>query len=251
MFESTLPFGEPDLMRVSAFRRYLDELDRQPARGPDAQASTRLSSLSPSLVADLLRFEQGGRTTDLLEVLAAAVRHARSLLVHLRRGNRVLPLTVFPRERLLHCPLRIDVLLDGLLDELEVLHVEPALLVPPGHDEPLLLAEAELCSPLAPFLWEMALRGSRDDLLPEIAGSAAYRISPGTDLRGLPIGGTLAAAVHRLRRQTTSLREISEWAGFDRSRAQRLLNALYLQTGLMVSRSHPAATQEGWFGPGR
>ena len=28
-FESTLPFGEPDLMRVSAFQRYLDDLVRE------------------------------------------------------------------------------------------------------------------------------------------------------------------------------------------------------------------------------
>ena len=26
MFQSTLPLGEPDLMRVSAFQRYLDDL---------------------------------------------------------------------------------------------------------------------------------------------------------------------------------------------------------------------------------
>jgi hypothetical protein len=28
MFQSTLPLGEPDLMRVSAFQRYLDDLVR-------------------------------------------------------------------------------------------------------------------------------------------------------------------------------------------------------------------------------
>jgi hypothetical protein len=27
----------------------------------------------------------------------------------------------------------------------------------------------------------------------------------------------------------------------------RMLNGLYLQAGLMVSRTHPAATNEGWF----
>ena len=34
--------------------------------------------------------------------------------------------------------------------------------------------------------------------------------------------------------------------GFDRARAMRMLNGLYLQAGLMVSRTHPAATNEGW-----
>ena len=28
----------------------------------------------------------------------------------------------------------------------------------------------------------------------------------------------------------------------------RLLNALYLQSGLIVSRTHPAATNDGWTG---
>ena len=40
-----------------------------------------------------------------------------------------------------------------------------------------------------------------------------------------------------------NLRDMAEWPGFDRPRAMRLLNALYLQAGLIVSRSHPAATK--------
>jgi len=65
MFESTLPLGEPELMRVSAFQRYLTELKRE---GAD-ESLTRLSSLNPSLLQDLLRFEQDGRHTELLEGL--------------------------------------------------------------------------------------------------------------------------------------------------------------------------------------
>jgi hypothetical protein len=57
--------------------------------------------------------------------------------------------------------------------------------------------------------------------------------------------------VVRLKRATTNLREIADWPGFDRARATRLLNALYLQSGLMVSRTHPAATNEGWFSSSR
>ena len=58
MFRSTLPQGAPDLMRVSEFRRYLDDLDR--LHGTDA-ANSRLTSLSPSLMQDLQRFEQRGQ----------------------------------------------------------------------------------------------------------------------------------------------------------------------------------------------
>jgi hypothetical protein len=53
--------------------------------------------------------------------------------------------------------------------------------------------------------------------------------------------------VARLRVQTSNLREMATWPGFDRERAMRLLNALYLQAGLIVSRTHPAATNDGWF----
>lgn len=240
MFESTLPFGTPDLIRVSAFRRYLDET----ARAGDGDVGTsRLSQLSPSLAEDLKRFDAAGRSggLELLEVMAACVRHSRNLLLQLQSADRVLPLTVFPSQRLVHCPLRTELLLGSRLTELQVLHVEPALLRPPGHADLSLVADHGEYAPIGPLLWELAMRGAREDLLPEIAGMAAYRISPGLDLFGLNLNGSIAAAVERLKRQTTNLREIAEWPGFDRVRAQRLLNGLYLQGGLMVTRIHPAA----------
>jgi hypothetical protein len=245
-FESTLPWGEPDLMRVSAFRRYLDEMERD--GGNDAG---RLSSLSPSLLLDLQRFELGGRQTELLEVLAACVRHSRALMVHLQAGDRVVPLTVFPLERLVHCPLPLGELIASRLAELQVLHVEPAVMRPPGDPERALVGDPHLYGPLGAMTWALALRGSREELLPEIAGNAAYRLAPGVDLSELGLGGTLKAAVSRLQRETTNLREMTEWPGFDRGRAMRLLNALYLQAGLIVSRTHPAATNEGWFSGSR
>jgi len=250
MFESTLPLGAPDLMRVSAFQRYLDEM----AVAADGdRASTRLSSLGASLMQDLLRFENGrpGEGLEVLEVLAACVRHGRSLLIHLQDEARVLPLTVFATEGLVHCPVLMDQFLAARLTDLRVMQVEPAVLRPPGDRERSLVGEPACYAPLGPLLWELALRGAREELLPEIGGMAAYRIAPGVDLRGLNLNGTLAAAVHRLKRATTNLREIAEWPGFDRARAMRLLNALYLQAGLMVSRSHPAATNEGWFSGSR
>lgn len=238
-------------MRASAFQRYLEELKRA---GDTDGGHSRLSTLSPSLMQDLQRFEHSrrpGEGLEVLEVLAACVRHGRSLLVHLLDDNRVLPLTVFPTERLVHCPMRMEQLIDIRLTDLRVMHVEPAVLKAPGHPDTALVADPALYAPLGPLLWELALRGAREDLLPEIAGMAAYRIAPGVDLRGMNLNGTMAAAVVRLKRATTNLREIAEWPGFDRARATRLLNALYLQSGLMVSRTHPAATNEGWFSGSR
>lgn len=243
MFQSTLPFGEPDLMRASAFQRYLDES----ARDGDADSmASRLSTLSPSLLLDLLRFEQQGRHGGVLEIVAACIRHARRLLLHLQAGDRMVPLTMFPVERLVHCPMPMRQFLDLPLGDLSVLHVEPALLRPPGDRVQAMVGEAQHYGPLGPLLWELALRGSRETLLPEIAGQAAYRISAGLNLRTLELGGSMAEAVARLKRETSNLRGIAQWPGFDRERATRLLNALYLQGGLMVSRTHPAATNEGW-----
>lgn len=243
MFEPTIPFGEPELMRVSAFRRYLDELDRD----PNFRAPSRLASLSPSLMADLMRFEQPGESSEALEVLAACVRHSRNVTVHLAFDDKVVPLTVFPQQRLAHSPVNTSVLLESRLTELRVLHIEPATLRPPGDAVATLVGDANAHYPLGHLLWELALRGHRDTVLPEIGGPAAYRVSPGLDLGGLRISGVLLAAVERLRRNTTTLREIAEWPGFDRSRAARLLNALYLQAGLIVSRTHRGAFGESWF----
>lgn len=245
MFEPTIPFGEPELMRVSAFRRYLDELVR--ASGGNT-VTTRLSQLSPSLMDDLLRFETDGRRAEALEVMAACVRHAQRVTVHLQSDDKVVPLTVFPQERLVHCPIDMEALVGSRLTELDVLHVEPALLRPPGDAEQSLIGDLHQYHPLGPLLWELAMRGNRAELLPEIAGPAAYRVAPGVELGGLHLNGAMLAAVERLQKQTTNLRDLSLWPGFDRDRATRLLNALYLQAGLIISRTHPEAVGDSWFG---
>jgi hypothetical protein len=249
-FETTIPSGEPELMRASSFQHYLEELTR---RTPDGAPSTRLSSLSPSLTQDLLRFEQQGRAADVLEVVAACVRHVRSVTVHLHAGDKALPLTLFPHERLLHCAVDLAIRLamtDMRQAALAVLQVEPAVLRPPGDPDAALVGDPALYRPLPPLLWALAIHGHRAALLTELAGAAVYRVSPTLDLSLLPAAGPLRAAVLRLRREVASLREIASWPGMGRSRATRLLNALYLQAGLIVSRSHPAALGESWFGAG-
>lgn len=248
-FRPTVPADDPELMRISAFQRQLDgELT---TTGPDA-LSTRHSQLNsrlgPSLMQDLMRFEREGHKGELLEVLAACVRHGRSLLVHLQIEDRMLPLSVFPNDGLVHMPFPMERFLEMPLGDLRVINYEPPTMRPPSEKRHglarLAEADAPLFLPLSPLLWELALRGSRDELLPEIAGTAAYRIAPSTDLRSLQLSGSLAAAAQKLQRNTCNLREITSWAGFDRQRAMRMLNGLYLQAGLMVSRSHPAATSE-------
>lgn len=243
LFEPTIPFGEPELIRVSEFERYLHEPGGPRALGEVVDTGVRQAALGPSLLADLGRFEQAGQSSEALEVLAACVRHSQQVAIHLQMGDLVVPLTVFPLERLVHC----SVSLEGLLQQrLRVLHVEPAVLRPPGDDEPSLVGEDAHYHSLRPVLWELALRGSRSSLLPEIAGPVAYRVALGLDLGDLRVGGALLAGVQRLQRTSASLRDLADWPGFDGERAARLLNALYLQAGLIVSRTSPAANS--WFG---
>lgn len=247
MFPPTLPLDAPDSRPIAA--RALAAV-RSVLPRPADDGPTGLSSLTPSLLQDLQRFEPatGQLQHELLEVLAAGVRHTQPLAIELGRGDDVLTLSVFPLDRLVHCPLTIAELLAGDLATLRVRHVEPAALRPPGSPELARVGNPASYHPLGPLLWAVALRGARTTLLPELAGLAAYRVAPGLHLTGLDVPDTMAACIARLRRQTSNLREIAAWHGIGRARAMRLLNALYLQSGLIVSRSHPAATNEGWSG---
>jgi hypothetical protein len=163
-------------------------------------------------------------------------------------GDLVVPLTVFAVNRVVHSPVDIDTLLNRPT-ELRVMHVEPAILRPPGDEEMSLIGEGQHYHSLRPLLWELALRGARHTLLPEIAGGpVAYRAAPGIDLSGLRVAGALPAAILRLQQGRFTLREIGDWPGFDVERASRLLNALYLQSGLIVSRTRQAGFGESFFG---
>jgi hypothetical protein len=244
LFDSTIPFGEPELLKATAYRRYLDELDADSAQEGDI---TRLNLLSPSLQADLQRADQTGGVSETVEVIAACVRHSTRVIIYLQCSGRVLPLTVFPHERLVHCPMDLSEFIEQHLAQVRVMHVEPAILRPPGDTERDLIGDSRLYHPLTPLLWELAMRGPRHDLLPEIAGPAVYRVAPSLDMSGVPVAAAIKSAIDRLRRKAVPLATIAGWPALDRERASRLLNALYLQAGLIVSRSHPDAARDGWF----
>ncbi len=239
MFQSTLSVAAPNLRRASTYLRGLQE-----SQPPGSGIPSHLASLSPSLADDLKRFERNGIQTELIEVVAASMRHGRDLLVQLEYGEHVLPLTLFPSRRLVHAPLPQHKLLSLRLADLFVLNVGPAHMKPPGVKNDLDSEAAALYASLGPLSWELVLRGARSELLPEIPSQAAFRIPPGVALQGLDLSGTLAAAVHRLQRESTNLKDLASWAGFDRERAMRLLNGLYLQSALMATRTHPAASSD-------
>ena len=253
-FASTLPHDTPDLDRLSGFARWIE--DRQPQQA----ASSRLAGLSGSLWQDLWhepaasprrrgpsagppwpQAGTAGHWLDVVQVLAASLRHAQALTLHLGCEGRVVPLTLYPLQRLARCPLDVARIEAMRLADLRVLHVEPALLPEPG----LALAQAagnlRHCQPLAPIGWLLALRGPRREVLPELGGALACRRVPGLALHTPGLCGAAALALQRLGGQAASLRTLASWPGMDAVRAARLVNGLYLQGGLIVSRTHPAA----------
>jgi hypothetical protein len=88
------------------------------------------------------------------------------------------------------------------------------------------------------------VNSQRAKLLADIAGWAAYRLAAGFDTDAGQLSGALGAALRRLRSESAALTDIARWPGLDRARATRLLNAVYLQGGLMVLRTHPQARRE-------
>lgn len=238
------PGATPDtLWRISAFER-----ERSTSHGGLGQRSTLLPS---SLIGELGRIERSPWRGDALEVLAACVRQREPALLLLAHAGLVWPVTVFPREGLYHCPRdMLDVLAPGTRD-LRLLALDPPGVRAPGHWERERVAEAVHYRPLGSLAWALALRGPRATLLDDLAGPVAFRITADFHLGSLPVPGSLGPAVQRLRVEIASAAGIARWPGMSAERAARLLNALYLQRGLMVLRSAQAARESqprGWLG---
>ena len=180
----------------------------------------------------------------MLEILAACMRHRQSALICLQYEDLVWPVTVFPSELVYHSPRDMALAATDGLAALEVLSCDAPGMRPPGHWMHERVGRMEHYHPLKPLLWNLALNGPRNELLTEIAGNAAYRVTLSREDR-LLAPGALGPAADRLRSESASLRDIARWPGMSTDRACRLLNALYLTSALMVMRSHPAARPEG------
>ena len=142
-----------------------------------------------------------------------------------------------------------DIAAETSLSRLKLISAEPPGVMPPGHTRHERVAATDKYRPIASLLWAVALNGPRDNVLGEIGGKAAYRLTGRIEELPGALGALQPAAV-RLRQESASLRDIAAWPGMSAQRAARLLNALYLNGGLMVTRSHPAARAEpaGWRG---
>jgi len=232
-------FLDSTLWRISAYERMRLE------RGSNVFAQLGENTLLPTtMLSDLRQLESRREGGDVLEILAAAMRHRQSALICLQYDDLVWPVTVFPAELVYHSPRDMALAAADSLAVLKVLSCDAPGMRPPGHWMHERVGRMEHYHPLKPLLWNLALNGPRNELLSEIAGHAAYRVTLSREDR-LLAPGALGPAADRLRSESVSLRDIARWPGMSTDRACRLLNALYLTSALMVMRSHPAARPEG------
>ena len=233
-------FDDSTLWRISEFERV------RLNTGSSGYARLNGPTVLPTtLVSELSRLEYSASGTDLLEVIAACMRHREAALVYVLHRELVWPVTIFPRERLYHSPRDLTPEIQSGVRDLTVHSVEPPGVRAPGHFMTERVAEEKHYRQLSPLLWALGLHGPRGTLINEIGGNAAYRVSPDFHLGSLPVSGAIGPAFQRLRRETASLRAISRWPGMNIDRAVRLLNALYLLSGLMVLRMRASAGSEG------
>jgi hypothetical protein len=232
-------FEDSTLWRISAYERAREQTG--------SSGFTRLDGptlLPTTLMADLDRLAEDAAQRDVLEVVAACMRHRQPALLLLRHQDLVWPVTLFPAETVYHSPRDLGAASPSGLASLALLAAEPPGVRPPGHAMHERVGAAEHYRDLTPLLWALALHGPRKALLAEIAGTAAYRAVAAASSRGLAAPGALGSAIERLRRESASLRDIAAWPGMNAERAARLVNALYLTGSLMVTRTHPAARHD-------
>lgn len=224
------------LWRVSEF----DRLRSAEAAAPHAGLQ-RQTVLPTTLRAELGALERRREAADALEVVAACVRLREPAQLNLQCDGAVWPVTLFPMQGLYHSPRLLSLAGERALKRLKVMDVEAPGVRPPGHWMHERVASDERYHPLTPALWMLALQGPRASLLQEISGTAAYRALRDPSVYELPAPGALGPAVARLQQQSMPLARVARGPGMSAERACRLLNALYLTSNLIVSRTHHTA----------
>lgn len=235
-------FDDSGLWSISQFERARSE------SGTIGYTGQRESVFPTTLQVELDAVRRDPTRGDMLEVMAALLRHREAALVYLSYERLVWPMTVFPAEMIYHSPRDLLQSSEVGLRTVRPLLIEPPGVVLSGHWKSERVGAPAHYRPLAPVLWMFALKGPRRDLLSVIAGSAAYRTlrAPGSD--GLVAPGAMGAALERLGRGPVALRDLAALPGMSLERAARLLNGLYLVSNLLVTRASSAARRAPLFG---
>lgn len=199
---------------------------------PPVPPSTLNATLSPSVLMDLKRYAATPEAADLLVVVAAAMRHGQLLQIQVELDGLQLPLLLEPRRQLFRCPMDLSGLGDGALSRLRLVSVGAG----PGGEIPGTDMRNGLLRPLA---WHLAMRGERTELLPELTGAVKCRVTQGIAIGGMQVDGSSKRVIERMKFVPLSIDELVASTQLSRTMIQRLWNAMYLQSALMVTRTFP------------
>jgi hypothetical protein len=141
----------------------------------------------------------------------------------------VYELALDPSRSVFHCEVDLSAVPDQTFVNLRLLQVQPGELR-------VLQRTALRTGSLRPLLWHLALRGFMSELLPELAGAIRCRVALGTPLNGLPLDGSRKRLIDRMKFAPVSVDDLVSGSGLNRGAVQRVWNALYLQSALMITR---------------
>jgi hypothetical protein len=210
----------------------------QPGAGPEVRAGAARPALSSAMQAELQRLAALPWHFGALAVFAASVRHAQPIAVHVQTSDKAFLLSIFPRERFFQCAHDFSEFQPDDLALLRLVRIEPVLPLLMG-DMPSGKASGFRLGALGVLLWQLALHGPTNELLPEIAGPANYRLTPSLHLSGLPMHSGLLPVLQKMRSRPCTVDELAHGTSLGPTQVKRLLNAVYLQSGLIVTRSSP------------
>jgi len=182
-------FEDSTLWRISAYERM--RLERSSSAFAQLGENTMLPT---TILADLRQLQSRREESDVLEVLAACLRHRQAALLCLHYEDVVWPITVFPAEMSYHSPRDVALAAADSLSQVKLLSCDAPGMRPPGHWMHERVGRMEHYRPLKPMLWNLALHGPRSMLLAEIGGHAAYRATLSKDSRPFAPGALGPAA---------------------------------------------------------
>ncbi len=224
---STQPLTEPVTEIDTVIESFADLLTDAPTTLSDSHGDVR-STLSGTLQDDVARFLATPDPSDLLPVLAASIRHSKSLALHLTLADGTMRLVTLPRMQAYACDRDLHAFFGPSMTTLRLQRIDEgthAAIDVTGFQRGM----------LSDLVWQVALFGSRHQLLPEIEGPMAYRIT-GRAFREAPVLPGIAEVMKRLSGAPARLDELTPW-GAPADLAPRVLNALYLRSALIVTRA--------------
>jgi hypothetical protein len=211
---------------------------QKPGADSGVRAGAGRPVLSSAMQAELRRLAASPLHISALAVLAASVRHAQPLAVHVQNSGKPFLLSIFPRERFFQCEHELSELPPDDLALLGLVRIEPVVPLLMG-DMPSGKASSFRLGPLGLLLWQLALHGPTNELLPEIAEPANYRLTPSLHLSGLPMHAGMLPVLQKMRSRPCTVYELAHGSALGPTQVKRLLNAVYLQSGLIVTHSLP------------